>query len=72
MNQRGKKKLITDSEAINTYCCNDRTKKLLNFTSNINNISSEIKALQRSIAIMKQDFPKILRAELVRLKGNEY
>ena len=41
---------------------------LLSFTSNINNISLEIKALQRSIAIMKQDFPKILRDELIRLK----
>jgi hypothetical protein len=46
------------------------TENLLSFTSNsnINNISSEIKALQRSIAIMKQDFPKILRDELIRLK----
>jgi hypothetical protein len=46
------------------------TENLLSFTSNsnINTISSEIKALQRSIAIMKQDFPKILRDELIRLK----
>ena len=43
--------------------------KLLSFTSNGNNLSSEIKALQRSIAIMKQDLPKILRDELTRLKG---
>ena len=45
---------------------------LLSFTAHINDISSEIKSLQRSIAIMKQDLFKILRAELVRLKGNEY
>ena len=45
--------------------------KLLSFT-NVNNFSSEIKALQRSIAIMKQVLPKILRDELTRLKGNEY
>jgi hypothetical protein len=53
---------------------NNTEDKLLSFTSNsnINNISSEIKALQRSIAIMKQDLPKILRDELTRLKGNEY
>ena len=45
---------------------------LLSFTSNVNNISSEIKALQRSIAIMKQDLPKIIRDELSRLKGEGY
>ena len=44
--------------------------KLLTFTENVNNTSSEIKALQRSIAIMmKQDLPKILRDELIRLNG---
>ena len=42
---------------------------LLSFTSHINDISSEIKALQRSIAILKQDFPKILRDELIKIKG---
>ena len=43
---------------------------LLNFPVKVNNISSEIKALQRSIAIMKQDLPKILHDELIRLKGD--
>ena len=43
---------------------------LLSFTSNIDNISSEIRSLQRSLALMKQDLPKILRDELTRLKGN--
>ena len=42
---------------------------LLTFTENVNNIYSEIQALQRSIAIMKHDLPKILRDELIRLKG---
>jgi|GEM_PF-3263697 len=48
---------------------NNTEDKLLSFTSNVNNISSEIKALQRSIAILKQEFPKILRDELSRLNG---
>lgn len=39
------------------------------FTEFVNNISSEIKALQQSIAIMKQDLPKILRDELITIKG---
>ena len=39
---------------------------------NLLSISSEIKSLQRLIAILKQDLPKILRDELTRLKGNEY
>ena len=41
---------------------------LLSFTAHINDISSEIKALKRSIAILKQDFPKILRDDL-KIKG---
>ena len=43
---------------------------LISFTENVNNFSLEIKALQRTIAIMKQDLPKILRDELIRVKGN--
>ena len=43
---------------------------LISFTFHVNNISSEIKALQRSIAIMKQDLHKILHDELIRLKGD--
>ena len=42
---------------------------LLSFTSHINNISSEIKALQRSLALIKQDLPKIIRDEFSRLNG---
>ena len=45
--------------------------KLLSYTSNVNNISLEIKALQRSIAILKQGLPKIIRDELSRLKEEE-
>ena len=48
---------------------NNTEDKLLSFTSNVNNISLEIKALQRSIAILKQDLPKILRDELIKIKG---
>ena len=43
--------------------------KLLTFTENVNNFSSEIKSLQRSIEILKQDLPKIVRDELIRLNG---
>ena len=46
--------------------------KLLSFTSDVNNISLEIKALQRSIAILKLDLPKIIRDQLIWLKGEEY
>jgi hypothetical protein len=35
-------------------------------------LREELKAIQRSIALLKQEFPKILRDELTRLKGNEY
>jgi len=51
---------------------NNTEDKLLSFTSHVNNISSEIKALQRSIAIMKQHLPKIIRYEFIRFKGDEY
>lgn len=44
--------------------------KFLTFTENVNNISLEIKALQKAITIMKQDLPKILRDGLIFLKGN--
>ena len=52
--------MTTEESELNIYTIEN----LLSFTSHINNISSEIKALRRSIAIMKQDFPKILRDEL--------
>ena len=45
--------------------------KLLTFTENVNNVSSEIKALQRFISLLKQDLPKILRDELIRLNGGK-
>ena len=68
MKNHGKKnrtKHDEDEEELNIYTMEN----LLSFTSHINGISSEIKALQRSIAILKQDFPKILRDELSRLNG---
>jgi hypothetical protein len=44
--------------------------EIIDIREEIANISSEIKALQRSIAIMmKQDLPKILCDELIRLNG---
>ena len=52
--------MTTEESELNIYTIEN----LLSFTSHINDISSEIKALQRSIAILKQDFPKILRDEL--------
>ena len=63
MKHHGKENRTKHDEAegeLNIYTIEN----LLSFTSHINDISSEIKALQRSIAIMKQDFPKILRDEL--------
>ena len=45
--------------------------KLLTFTENVNNIYAEIKALQRSISLLKQDLPKIVRNELTRLNGGK-
>ena len=45
---------------------------LISFTSHINNISSGINALLRSIPFMKQDLPKIIRYELIRFKEDEY
>ena len=60
--------MTTEESELNIYTIEN----LLSFTSHSNDISSEIKALQRSIAIMKQDLPKIIRDELSRLKEKEY
>jgi hypothetical protein len=46
--------------------------KLLSFTSNVNNISLEIKPLQRTTAILAQDLPKIIRDQHILLKEEEY
>jgi hypothetical protein len=45
---------------------------LLSFTSHINDISSEIKALQRSIAKFREEMPQFIRSEVIRLKGDFY
>jgi hypothetical protein len=45
---------------------------LLSFTSHINDISSEIKALQRSTTKFKEEMPQFIRSELIRLKGDFY
>jgi hypothetical protein len=57
--------MTTKENELNIYT----TENLLRFTSHINVISSEIKALQQSIAIMKQNLPKIIHDELIPLKG---
>lgn len=65
MNYHSKKNRTNEEGKLNIYTIEN----LLSFTSHINNISLEIKALQRSIAILKQDLPKILRDELITIKG---
>jgi hypothetical protein len=40
--------------------------KLLTFTENVNNISSEIKALQRAVAMIKPEIRVMIREELAR------
>ena len=44
------------------------TNKLIN-NSFFRNYEEELKALHRSIALLRQDFPKILRDELSSLNG---
>ena len=64
--------MIKKSEKLNAFSEGDNLfsiNKLLTFTENVNNIISEIKSLQQSIAILKQDLPKIVRDELTRLNG---
>jgi hypothetical protein len=60
--------MTTKESELNIYTI----EKLLSFTSTVNNLSTEIKAVQRSIALMKQDLPKIIRDELSRLKEEDY
>ena len=65
MNYHSEKNRTNEEGELNIYTIEN----LLSFTSHINDISSEIKALQRSIALIKQDLPKIIRDELSRLNG---
>jgi hypothetical protein len=58
---------LSEGDVFNLHSLN----KLLTFTENVNIVSLKGKALQRSIAIMKQDLPKIIRDELSRLKEEE-
>jgi hypothetical protein len=60
--------MTTKESELNIYTI----EKLLSFTSTVNNLSTEIKAVQRSIALMKQDLPKFIRDELSRLKEEDY
>ena len=62
MGKKGKLYLSEEDYDFNFYSSDELL--TFTFTEFVNNISSEIKTLQRSIAIMKQDLPKILRADL--------
>ena len=44
------------------------TNKLIN-NSFFTNYEEELKAIQRSIALLRQDLPKIVRDELIKIKG---
>ena len=57
-----------DEGELNIYT----SENLLSFTSHINDISLEIKALQRSIAKFKEEMPQFISSELIRLKGDFY
>ena len=46
--------------------------KLISISSECSDIREEIKSLQRSNALLRQDITYIIRSELLRLKGNEY
>jgi hypothetical protein len=70
MGKKGKLYLSEGDYDFNFYSSDELL--TFTFTEFVNNISSEIKPLQQSIAIMKQDLSKILRDELYLLKGNEY
>jgi len=43
--------------------------KLLSISLECSDISEEIKSLQRSIALIRQDITQIIRSELIRLNG---
>ena len=66
--EKNRTKHEEDESKLNIYTI----KNLLSFPTKVNNLSSEIKSLQRSLALMKQDLPKILRDELIRLNGEGY
>jgi hypothetical protein len=54
--------MTTKESELNIYTIEN----LLSFTSHINNISSEIKALQRAVAQMKPEIRVMIREELAR------
>ena len=69
-----KKELIPiDPKAINS-CCNDRTNKLI--SNSFLPYEEELKTIQRSIALLRQDLPKIIHEELFKFqnqkRGNVY
>ena len=48
---------------------NNTSGKLIN-NSFFTNYEEELKAIQRSIALLRQDIALLLRAELIRMKGD--
>ena len=55
-------RIITDLEAITTYSNN----KQVNYLND--SIREELKSIQRSIVLLRQDLPKIIHYELIRSK----
>jgi hypothetical protein len=66
--EKNRTKHDEDEDELNIY----NIENLLSFTSNVNNISLENKPLQRTITILEQDLPKIIRDQHIRLKEEEY
>jgi hypothetical protein len=52
------------------YPHHNTKKRLLKFPKENNEIQEEIKSIQKAIAMLRQDFPIIIRNELMRFKGN--
>ncbi|MGI9011911.1 MAG: hypothetical protein ACR2F1_12085 [Nitrososphaeraceae archaeon] len=47
----------------------NKYKNITNFPKE-SDLREEIKALQRSMALLRQDLPQVVRSELYRLKGD--
>ena len=58
--EKNRTKHDEDESELNIYTIEN----LLSFTSHINDISSENKSIQRSIALLRQDIKKIVREEV--------
>lgn len=63
--------MIKKSEKWNDFSKGDNLLslyKLLSIPSECSDIREEIKSLQRSVALIRQDITQIIRSELIRLK----